>query len=517
MNRRSSAISRRLVLTLTVFALVAGCGRQVTRSLVPPEALDTLDDESPFLKAHLANGNVYVLSNWRVDSSSTAISGSGELLDVNRVEIASGDFSLPADSVVLFETNVEGASGASAALTVMAGVTAVVAGICAVSPKTCFGSCPTFYAPGENGTMALQAEGFSSSIAPALEATDIDMLLHTQPTSRDYTLRVTNEALETHVIRHSDLLALPHSEGGRVYITSNDVFRETFDGTAPTGCSAADGDCLARVLDADGDERFSLADSTDLATREVIELDFANVPTGDLGLVVVSRQTLMTTFLIYQALAYAGDDAGRWLAALETGGDEARSRVGGVGRVLGDIEVLLQDERGEWVAAGSVGETGPIAADTRVVPLPAELSARRIRLRLTRGMWRLDQVALVRIGDEVQPERLMPVAVERKGANDPNALRALVDREEALVTMPGDAYEISYRLPENPAGYDLFLEARGYYLEWMRQEWMAEQNPMRALQLVLDPAGALRALAPAFKNHEPTIEHLFWNSRYVGN
>jgi hypothetical protein len=365
--------------------------------------------------------------------------------------------------------------------------------------------------------MQLQAEGFSSSIAPALEATDIDMLLHSEPTSRDYTMRVTNEALETHVIRHADVLALPHSEGGRVYITSDDVFRETFDRTSPTGCLGSEGDCLRGVLEADGEERYSLADSTDLATRETIELEFASIPAGELGLVVVSRQTLMTTFLIYQALAYAGNDAGRWIAALETGGDAARERVGGVGRVLGNIEVLLEDENGEWEVVGSTGETGPIAADTRVVPLPTTHSpASRVRLRLTQGMWRLDQIALVRLGEEVQPERLMPQAVERAGADDPNALNALVDREEALVTLPGDAYEISYRLPENPAGYDLFLEARGYYLEWMRQEWMEEENPLRAAQLVLNPAAALRALAPAFKLHEPTIENLFWNSRYVG-
>lgn len=516
-NDRSSVNARRLVLSLVALALLAGCGRKIARRLVPPEDISTLDAKSPFLKAHLANGNVYVLSGWRVDSTSTAILGSGALLDVNRMEIAAGDFRLPADSVVLFETNVEGASGARAALTVMAGVTAVVAGICAASPKTCFGSCPTFYAPSRSGSMELQAEGFSSSIAPALEATDIDMLLHTAPTSRHYTLRVTNEALETHVIRHADLLAAPHSDGGRAYITSDDIFRETFDAMAPTGCSASEGDCLASVLEADVEERFSLADSTDLATRETIELEFDNVPAGELGLVVVSRQTLMTTFLIYQALAYMGNEAGRWLAALETGGNEARERVGGVGRVLGDIEVLLEDENGEWVVVGSVGETGPIAADTRVVPLPVEYFPHRIRLRLTKGMWRLDQVALVRLGDEIMPQRLMPLAVERQGVDDPNALRALVEREEALVTLPGDAYEISYRLPENPAGYDLFLEARGYYLEWMRQEWLEEENPLRAAQLILDPGGALRALAPAFKIQEPTIEHLFWNSRYVGH
>ncbi|MFV2007951.1 MAG: hypothetical protein ACC667_10910, partial [Longimicrobiales bacterium] len=432
-----SNTTHRAVLALAILAFVGGCGRKITRRLVPPAEINTLDAKSPFLKAHLADGNVYVLSEWRVDSTSTAILGTGSLLDVNRVEIASGDFRLPADSVVLFETNVEGGSGASRALTMMVGVTAAVAGICVSSPKTCFGSCPTFYAPGRDGNMELQAEGFSSSIAPGLEATDIDMLLHTKPTSRDYTIRVTNEALETHVIRHADVLAVPRPAAGRVYVTSNGIFRETFDPTPPTRCSAAEGDCLVSVVEADGQERFSLADSTDLATRETIDLDFESVPGGELGLVVVSRQTLMTTFLIYQALAYMGNQAGHWLATLETGGEEARGRAGSIARVLGNIEVLVPGKRGEWVVVGSVGETGPIAADTRVVPLSLDdESPGRVRLRLTQGMWRLDQVALVRLGGEVTPERIMPVAVSRDGADDPNALRALVDREEALVTLP---------------------------------------------------------------------------------
>jgi len=107
------------------------------------------------------------------------------------------------------------------------------------------------------------------------------------------------------------------------------------------------------------------------------------------------------------------------------------------------------------------------------------------------------------------------VGVARATSEDRNALSALIDREEALVTLSGDAYEISYRLPEGPDGHVLFLEARGYYLEWMRQEWMTEEDPWRAAQMILDPEGALRDLASTFKTLEPTIEDLFWNSRYV--
>lgn len=505
-----------VVLAVVLFSVATSCARQLTRELVPPTEMTTLDERSPYLKAHRADGGVYVLSEWRVDSLGSAIAGSGTLLDADRNLVASGDFQLAADSIVLFETNVESRSGAATALTIMTGITAAVAGICAASPKTCFGSCPTFYAPAGDGQLVLQAEGFSSSIAPGLEATDVDMLLHTRPTARDYVLRLTNEALETHVVRHADLLAVPRPPEGRVHMTSTGAFFETFGSEAPSRCRAAAGDCLAEVSEAEGDEYFSLADSTDLATREVVDLWFDEVPDGRLGLVVVSRQTLMTTFLVYQALAYMGTDAGRWLAMLETGGEDVREFADGVGRVLGDIEVLAQDGSERWLDQGSVGETGPIAPDTRVVALDLDGDPPyRIRLRMTRGMWRVDQVALVRLGDEAAPVRIVPSRVTREGTAAPEALQALAARDEPLVTLPGDVYEIAYELPENPQSYELFLEARGYYLEWMREEWMSEEDALSATMLLLDPEGAMRRLAPAFKEIEPTIESLFWNSRYV--
>lgn len=513
----SALSSRRCRFLLLVVLLGTGaCGKKVVRTLVPPSQMRTLDSRSPFLKAHRADGGVYVLSSWRVDSAGAVILGRGALYDANRARVDSGSFRIPQDSVVLFETNVEQRSGAATALTVMTGITAVVAGICAASPKTCFGSCPTIYAPDRDGEMKLQAEAFSSSIAPALEATDVDLLLHTRPVGRDYTLRITNEAFETHVIRHADVLAVPRPPGGRVYMASDGVFRQAREPVPPSRCLAPEGDCRTAVADADGHEWWSAADSADLATREILDLEFDEAPGGDLGLVLTSRQTLMTTYLIYQALAYLGSQTGRWMAGLSTGGEEVRRQAGALGRVLGNVEVLAPAEDGAWRVVGSVGETGPIAADTRVVPLP-RMAERpiRIRLRLTKGLWRLDQAALVSLGEEVVPQRLLPVSVTRRGTPDAEALRALTDPERTLVTFPGDAYDVAYRLPEHPARYELFVEARGYYLEWMRREWIAEENALLAARLVVDPAGALKALAPAFKKVEPQIEHLFWSSRYV--
>lgn len=502
----------RLALVVSLVLSVA-CIHRVERRVVPADQAATLDGKSAYLKAHLRNGYVYLLSAWHADSGGRVITGTGQLFDLNRTAVGTGAFRFPSDSVALFETNVLRKSGATTALTVMAGVTAIVAGICAANPKSCFGSCPTFYAPDSTGRAVLQAEGFSASIAPALEATDVDMLYSSRPGNRDFTIHVTNEALETHVIRRANLLALARPAGGRVLATPGGAFLQATHFTAPASCTASEGDCRTAVARFDGVQRSSLTDSLDLGTKETIDLTFDSLPPGRLGLVVASRQTLLTTYLLYQALAYLGEDAGAFLASLESGGPQAVQRARAISDVLGRIDVMVPGAGDGWDSVGAMGETGPIAVDTKVVPLPGRTT--RVRLRLTQGLWRIEYVALVSLGDSLVPLRLAPQVVRRGSTIDRQATEALTTGHSPLTTFPGDAYDLVYRLPAKPERYDLFLESRGYYLEWLRREWLAEANPVRAARLAFDPGGMLRELAPQFKAVEPELEHLFWSSRYV--
>lgn len=495
--------------------LLACAPTRVRRTIVPPSRASTLDQKSPYLKAHLRTGYVYVLDSWAVDSSGMLVTGRGSLLTPNRAVESAGEFRLPVDSVALFETNLLQRSGGVTALSVMTGITAAVTAVCIADPKTCFGSCPTFYVNDSSGPY-LHAEGFSASVAPALEAIDVDALYRAPVTSRDFRLHLRNEALETHVIRYADLLALRRPATGRVFLTPDGQFRPATMLRRPAGCVGAGGDCLEAVASFDGRERTSLADSFDLATRETIDLEFDSVVPGDLGLIITSRQSLMSTYLLYQTFAYLGTHTPAALAALATGGQAARERVDGMGRLLGRIDVLVPDSAAGWVPVGSVGETGPLAADTKVVPLPpTDRRPMRVRLQLTRGLWRIDYLALARLGEPLEPVRVAPARVERAGRDDSAAWQALVDTSESLVTLPGDAHDLIYRLPAQPEQYELFLESRGYYLEWLRREWLAEENLESAAQILFNPAAALQALAPRFKRQEPEMERLFWNSRYV--
>ncbi|HEY6572400.1 MAG TPA: hypothetical protein VI198_03705, partial [Candidatus Eisenbacteria bacterium] len=261
----------RFVWFLLAAALAAsGCSsiKSVHRTTVAPAEAQKLPTNAPYLKSHMKDGTLYVLAKWRVSERDSAVEGSGRHFDQARRPLSSGQYRIPLDSVALFEANVVQTSSAIAGYTVLAAVTGIVAVICLTNPKACFGSCPTFYA--EDDTALVQSEAFSAWVAPSLEATDIDALYRARPRGSTFRLRMTNEALETHSVRYADLLAVPHGEGERVGRTPDDRFRlysRPRSATRVVGLGGAveSGDAVEELSAFDGRERFSLADSSDLA------------------------------------------------------------------------------------------------------------------------------------------------------------------------------------------------------------------------------------------------------------
>jgi hypothetical protein len=537
------------LLLVTSLVLVCGCSRltRLQTDLLPP---DQPLPAAQTLKAHLLDGGVVVFSSY-VDTPE-GVHGTAVRYDASRTLVTSGELVVPRDSVALFEASSFHAGGATGALLIVSGISAAVTVFCLIDSKACFGSCPTFYAPGTEGDgvperaagpLALRAEGYSSSIAPALEAADVDDLARTAGPGEPFMLRMTNEALETHVTRHADLLAVPRPAGARAYFAGSGTdgaeggrFVVALAEQAPHACAGPEGDCLQEVSEAlDGRERTRPANPSDLAARETVDFVFDGFDRAEgsaagapLGLVIAARQSLVTTFLFYQMLAYMGDDAGAWMAQLERAARAEAAEGGrfrpGLSAGLGGIEVEAWDGA-EWRQAGVLDEHGPLAIDLHIVPLPdLPPGPVHVRLRMAEGLWRLDAVRLAALGADASPVRIPPHAVEREHADadpshDADALAALRDPARHLVTLPGAALRLYYALPEGlpaeAAGWDLFLESRGYYLEWLREEWRAEADPAALAQILYEPEAALRALAPAFKQLEPVMEAAFWGSRYA--
>ena len=502
---------------INVFFLYSGCSKpQVLRTSAPIDSLDTrTGSELPYLKMHTYDGKVYILNKWKVDRKDKLVSGNGEYLDENREIISKGEFAVPFDSVVIAETNVISGNSAATGLGTATVITGIFSAVCIADPKACFGSCPTFYAF-DGHRNKLQAEGFSSSIAPSLEARDIDALYNVIMKSRDFILEVKNEALETHYIRYANILAACHSKGNRVLATKQDKFFEVNGFIEPSLAIADEGSIREKIYCYDGIERFSSSDSIDLAEKETVDLTFENVPSEETGLVIACRQSLMTTFVFYQSLAYMGTKASDWLTRLELGNNNIRKLAKNFIN-LGFIEILMQDKNGSWHKVSEVGETGPIAGDIKLVSLKGYNTGEKLKLRLvmTKGLWRIDYLSLAKIVCEVEPVVIHPEYVEPGYSGVSKVVDLLLNKDSLLINIPGDEYFIHYKLPENYNEYELFLDTKGYYVEWMRDKWIKEEDPHMVYEMFFNPNKYLKDLAPKFKIIEASMEKSFWSSKYV--
>jgi hypothetical protein len=507
---------------LAAFATVAaaGCEQHGYRARFHPSSAEVPARDgttSEFLKAHTRRGEVFVFETWTFDEKQ--VTGRGRRYDVYRNVVADGAFTVALADVAIFETNRPEVVPRSAAGYVILGVVTAaslaVTLFCAVNPKACFGSCPTFYVDGK-----LEAEGFSASIARPLEATDVDaMWTAARSGGGTIDIEMVNEALETHLVDHVRLLAAPRDggkRGARVY-RAGDRYFAAAPATAPASCRAVafGTSCLDDVRAVDEAAYLSPADGKDLIEKETLELTFP-APRSRAGIVIAARNSLLNTFVFYQGLAYAGRNAAAWYARLDA--DENAPLVAEVDRlihVFGGIDVFVKDGAGAWQRAGAYDEVGPLAREVQLVAVPPEVELGpgplEVRLTMTRGAFKLDQVGLVALDQEVRPVALEPVAVTRRHEPDEAALQRLRPGGDRLTTYPGDAYGIRFELP--PGEWELFLESRGHYYEWIREPWLLEENALYAAEMLDDPRAALRRLAPAYKRVEDRMESIFWQSR----
>ena len=158
------------------------------------------------VKAHLINGTTVVYPDgFSIQGNMVVPRNNAYRYDIG-VPAPTMPGPIPLDSVVGMEafggkTHVAKSVAVSTAGIVLGGAATIVL------LKAIFGSCPTFYADSA-GTELLQGEGFSYSIAPLFEQRDVDRLRLTDAPGGRITLRVRNEALETHYINHFELLEI---------------------------------------------------------------------------------------------------------------------------------------------------------------------------------------------------------------------------------------------------------------------------------------------------------------------
>jgi hypothetical protein len=468
-----------------------------------------------YIKVHLKDGSLAIINKYTFDNDQRLISGYGIIFGKNRKSIVSSSkyCRFSHDDCVLIETNsYEGTNVISPVLMTFTIVTSVITLPCLADPKACFGSCPTYYLKTENREI-LQAEGFSSSITKSMESEDIDFLPDFEYDGQaEVTIALKNEAYETHYIRKSELLILPKPEHGGVYYGDHRFFAAS-GLTLPVGAKPSTDSIVKLLTYNDGKEYFTTADSIDLNTKESLVIDFGRFKADSSGIVVTKRQSLMTTFLFYQSMAYMGSKAGDLMALYERSNPMLRSGYRSMVDHLGGIEIsVLINNR--WKPIGSINEQGPIAKDTHLLPIKYKGTGSKVKITMTKGLWRIDQIALCKIDRELTPVVVPPCQALNNGHEDPALLASLVDGEKMVVNQPGSIYTLTYSLPQVPNPV-VFIRTQGYYTEWMRSEWLREEDPLMTHLLLNSPNKYLKIMAPRYKMVESEMEHFFWLSKYA--
>lgn len=472
-----------------------------------------------FLKAHLKDGGVIILrDNWNIDTLQNELTGIGSKYDYKRRITYEGVIAFPIDSIVIFETNKklkydEGTRVTG--LAILATLDAIMGVICLTVPKACFGSCPTFYIDPTNNFHYADAEGFSHAFLPSREYGDVDALPSAGREEKDFIITMKNEALETHCINDVRLFAYPIKEGEAVCQTRDNEFflcDKIYPLTQSTGI---EGDNTNLLRNNDHIERFSLADEKNLKCSEEIMLTFDSLTNNvNRGLIISFRQTLMTTYFIYSSMGYMGKYLGDFYADMETG-----KMVKKNGRRFyeetGEIDVYAWDDtKKDWMFQGGWYETGPIAMNKQILPLKTKNNnnSLKIKLVLNKGLWRIDYLALTDLKEKIQPREIEATEIIKNGNRDEIALTKIKDSTDYIYSMPGDEFSFRFELPEKKT-YEKFLYSKGYYLEWMRNDWLKDQDLMKIRLMSKKPDKFFRKQAAEYKEHETLMEQLFWDSK----
>lgn len=433
--------------------------------------------ESP-VKAHLVDGSTVMFPKG-LTVEDNKLKGEGFKYDIT-LERSEPVTEIRLDDVAAMESYQDVVNtGATVAATTITTVGGGMAGIALL--KVVFGSCPTTYSL-ENGEPILEAESFSYSIAPGFEARDVDRLGIASVGQSEIELEMRNEALETHYVNHIELLEVVHAPDQTVYpdpsgrpvivgkLRAPDVAVDRSGRRIDKIVGAADGNAWSTA--AELLRNVSIEDMEDF-----VDIEFDMPASGEpLALVLKVRNSLLNTVLLYdvmldgqgfRALDWMGNDLDRLWSKYKL----ARWYQEKLG-----MRIAIWD-RGRYKDVMSVGDTGPIAWNELAIPLPATIDDKvRIRLSFIADNWRIDQVALA-TSARTAKVRKIPVTevLSSSGIELPQARHNLREADETyVVTKPGEYVRLQFDVGNAVKDMDRtwFLAAEGYYIEWMRKDWL---------------------------------------------
>ena len=499
---------RPLVFALALFVGADACSS--VRALTTVEALQN----TRAARLHLRDGSVCVLENARLVSGQVV--GYGAQYDAERALVRSGRFRVPVASIDVVVVDVSAAQSVDRAMigmAVVSGASLIGTAACLANPKACFGSCPTFYVT-DHGRERVQAEAFSTSIARALTADDLDDLPDVSPHEGAVEIEMRNEAMETHLTSRVALRVVHGPPGSRPY---RDFHRERYDALQLLRpASSCEGETCGLLGARDGQEVVPPSDGRDLAARTSMTLTFAPPHQAEVALALTARNSLMNTWVFYHLLGALGRDAPAYFAALDRGDREALASLDRYREAFG-VDVAVRDPDGSWRAVDTLPYIGPIARATRATRFTVRDPDASVTVRLTfaRAHWRLDAAQLgAVVARDLTATTVWPTVTSHNLSRVDDPAASLRDGEAPLVTLPGEHLTLRFDTPDADAATGFFLSTRGYYREWLRDEWMRHENRDEARAALTAARATLRALAPAYATEdEGRLRGLFEESR----
>lgn len=436
------------------------------------------------VKVHLLDGSTVVFPNG-VSVDRGAVRGDGRRYDLTLGDGTSVS-EVPTDRIAAIESyQTPVSTGASAAATAGSSIAWIVGGTALA--VAIFGSCPTVYSMDERGPI-LEAELFSYSIAPSFQSRDVDRLgLTTAPGGR-IDLEVRNEMLETHYIDRLELLEVLHAPNEEAYPDEIGTPLVVSDVLEPSSAIDQSGrDVWETIRAADSvawstpKERLASVDADDFTDHVDLEFDVpALQPRGkDVALVLRMRNSLLSTVLLYDvmlkgqgygALDWMGADLDRFRNWLELG-------LWYRGNMGMNVSVW---RNGRYRVVKHIGDLGPIAWSERAITLPAPARNGKLKVRLSfpSDNWRIDRVGLA-LASRSAEVRAVPASRATTPEGDRADIPAFLDESnrQYLITKPSDSVRLGFDVGEPPAGKarTWFLASEGYYMEWMRADWLTSQ------------------------------------------
>lgn len=351
-------------------------------------------------------------------------------------------------------------------------------------------SCPLVYSWDGHG-WRLDSGTFGGAIMHALARTDVDNLDFVRPDLGVIRLQLANHQNETDYVDALDVLAVNHDSGLAVAPDAAGGLHTIGALTPPSAARDFRGrDALARVRAQDGwswesnpGERDTLV-AADL--RDGLELAFPR-PKGSTAarLVVDGNVTTWATLMMQRFVAAHGRATRAWYDSLDRDPRAARRLGEGLARQA-FLSVAVQ-VGGRWQPQAMIWDAGPEISKRQVAVLDLRGvvgDTVRVRLESVPSFWLIDNV-----GVDFAPER--PVEITELAAT--RAVGWAGPDGQPLTLEPGDSLELSFRVPEVPAG-----KGRTYLLRthgWYRLHTPETGEPDKALLhgLFDDPLGVSKA------------------------